>query len=107
MINSESSELKQIVRGNIPPNAYFSGEEHVQMLSLSSPYNKSDAYATTSSPVPSCSVGASIDCASKTSQKYDSITKTLEYFIPKHFHFKTMTQSPRFHAKIAELQAQL
>ena len=23
MINSESSELKQIVRGNIPPNAYF------------------------------------------------------------------------------------
>ena len=28
MINSESSELKQIVRGNIPPN-----EEHVQMFS--------------------------------------------------------------------------
>ena len=23
MINSERSELKQIVRGNIPPNAYF------------------------------------------------------------------------------------
>ena len=33
MINSESSELKQIVWGNIPPNAYFSGEEHVQMFS--------------------------------------------------------------------------
>ena len=33
MINSESSELKQIVRGNIPPSAYFSEEEHVQMFS--------------------------------------------------------------------------
>ena len=33
MINSESSELEQIVRGNIPPNAYFSEEEHVQMFS--------------------------------------------------------------------------
>ena len=33
MINSESSELKQIVQGNIPPNTYFSEEEHVQMFS--------------------------------------------------------------------------
>ena len=32
MINSESSELNQIARGNVPPNAYFS-EEHVQMFS--------------------------------------------------------------------------
>ena len=32
MINSESSELKQIVRGNIPPNTYFSEEEHFQMF---------------------------------------------------------------------------
>ena len=30
MINSENSELKQILWGNIPPNAYFSEEEHVQ-----------------------------------------------------------------------------
>ena len=31
MIKSESSELMQKVRGNIPPNAYlFSEEEHVQ-----------------------------------------------------------------------------
>ena len=37
MINSESSELKQIVRGNIPPNAYFSEEEHVQMFSGACP----------------------------------------------------------------------
>ena len=35
MINSKNSELiySQIVRGNIPPNAYFSEEEHVQMFS--------------------------------------------------------------------------
>ena len=42
------------------------------------------------------------------SQKnYDTIAKTLEYLIHKHFLFKTMTQIPRFHAKTAELQAQL
>ena len=37
MINSESSEFKQIARGNIPPNAYFSEEEHVQMFSGACP----------------------------------------------------------------------
>ena len=37
MINSESSELKQIVRGNIPPNAYFSEEEHVRIFSGACP----------------------------------------------------------------------
>ena len=38
MINSESSELlKQIVWGNIPPNTYFSEEEHVQMFSGACP----------------------------------------------------------------------
>ena len=36
MINSKSSELEQIVQGNIPPNAYFS-EEHVQMFSGACP----------------------------------------------------------------------
>ena len=35
------------------------------------------------------------------SQKYDKIAKTLEYLIHKHFLFKTMTQTPRFHTKIA------
>ena len=49
MINSESSELEQIVRGNIPPNAYFSEEEHVQ-----------NAYAAISSPIPPCYFGWSI-----------------------------------------------
>ena len=34
MINSESSELKQTIQGNIfPSNAYLSEEEHVQMFS--------------------------------------------------------------------------
>ena len=33
MINSENSELKQTVWGNIPPNAYFAEEKHVQMFS--------------------------------------------------------------------------
>ena len=45
MINRENSELKQIERGNTPPNAYFLEEERVQMSSswcLPSPYNKSD-----------------------------------------------------------------
>ena len=37
MINSESSDLKQIVWGNIPPNTYFSEEEHVQMFSGACP----------------------------------------------------------------------
>ena len=37
MINSDSSELKQIVRGNIAPNAYFSEEEHAQMFSGTGP----------------------------------------------------------------------
>ena len=37
MINSESSKLKQIVRGNTPPNAYFSEEEHIQMFSGACP----------------------------------------------------------------------
>ena len=37
MINSESSELKQIVRGDIPPNANFSEEEHAQMFSGACP----------------------------------------------------------------------
>ena len=32
-MNSGSSELKQIVRGNTPSNAYFSEEDHVQMFS--------------------------------------------------------------------------
>ena len=33
-----SRELKQIVRGNIPPNVYFfSEEEHVQMFSGACP----------------------------------------------------------------------
>ena len=41
------------------------------------------------------------------SQKYNKIAKMLEYLIHKHFLFKTMTQTPRFHIKIAELQAQL
>ena len=36
MINNESSELKQIVQGNTPPNTYFS-EEHVQMFSGACP----------------------------------------------------------------------
>ena len=43
----------------------------------------------------------------KMSQKYDKKAKTLEYLIHKYFLFKTMTQMPRFHAKTAELQAQL
>ena len=33
MINSASSELKQIVWGSIPPNVHLSKEEHVQMFS--------------------------------------------------------------------------
>ena len=37
MINSENSELKQIVWGNIPPNTYFSKEGHVQMFSGACP----------------------------------------------------------------------
>ena len=37
MINSENSELKQIVRVNIPPNAYFSEEKHLQMFSGACP----------------------------------------------------------------------
>ena len=41
------------------------------------------------------------------SQKYDKIAKTLEYLIHKHFLFKTVTQTTLFHAKTAELQAQL
>ena len=36
MINSENSELKQIVQGNVPPTAYFFEEEHVQMFSICS-----------------------------------------------------------------------
>ena len=42
MINSKNSELiySQIVRGNIlPPNAYFSEEEHVQMFSGTCPHH--------------------------------------------------------------------
>ena len=37
MINSKSSELKQIERGHIPPHVYFSEEEHVQMFSGACP----------------------------------------------------------------------
>ena len=37
MINSENSEFKQIVLGNIPPNAYFSKEDHAQMFSGACP----------------------------------------------------------------------
>ena len=37
MINSESSEVKQVVWGNIPPNAFFPEEEHVQMFSGACP----------------------------------------------------------------------
>ena len=111
MINSESSEFKQ---GNIPPNAYFS-EEHVQnnvQWCLPSPYNKSDAYATIISPIPPCYFGwhpQAVQCLiiGKMSQKYDKIAKMLEYLIHKHFLFKTMTQTPRFHTKTAEMQAQL
>ena len=33
MINSESSELKQIVWGSIPPNVHLSKEQPVQMFS--------------------------------------------------------------------------
>ena len=57
MINSESSELKQIVRGNIPPNAYFSEEEHVQMFSDAYPRHITKAI---SSPIPPCYFGWSI-----------------------------------------------
>ena len=42
MINSESSELKQIVRGSIP-NVYFSEEEHVQMFSGACPRHTTKA----------------------------------------------------------------
>ena len=55
MINSESSELKQIVRGKIPLNAYFSEEEHVQMFSGACSRHITKAMLT--------SVGASIGCA--------------------------------------------
>ena len=34
MINSESSELKQIIRGNIPPNAYFFPKKSMFKCSL-------------------------------------------------------------------------
>ena len=44
MINSESSELKQIVRGDIPPNAYFSEEEHVQISSGACPRPRSRSW---------------------------------------------------------------
>ena len=37
MTNSKSSELKQIVQGNILPNVYVSEEEHVQMFSGACP----------------------------------------------------------------------
>ena len=37
MINIENNEFKQIVRGNTPPNAYFSEEDHVQMFSGACP----------------------------------------------------------------------
>ena len=43
MINSESSELKQIAWVNIPPNAYFSEEEHVQMFSCACPHHVTKA----------------------------------------------------------------
>ena len=41
------------------------------------------------------------------SPKYEKIAKIDKYLIHKHFLFKTMAQMPRFHAKTAELQAQL
>ena len=59
MINSENSELKQIVRGNIPPNVYFSEEEHVQMFSGTCPRHVTKAMFR-AMLVP---VGASIGCA--------------------------------------------
>ena len=43
MINSESSELKQIVQGHIPPNTYFSEEEYVQMFSGACPRHTTKA----------------------------------------------------------------
>ena len=63
MINSESSELEQIVRGNIPPNAYFSEEEHVQMFSGACPRHITKAMLGAMPSHLVTSVGASIDCA--------------------------------------------
>ena len=43
MINSKTSELKQIARGNILPNAYFFEEEHFQMFSGFCPHHMTKA----------------------------------------------------------------
>ena len=74
MINSGSSELKQIVRGNIPPNVYFSEEEHVQMFSGACPRHITKAMLRAMLMprqfLPShliTSVGASIGCADASS----------------------------------------
>ena len=66
MINSDSSELKQVVRGNIPPNAYFSEEEHVPMFIGACPRHITKAMlramlnATIGSPIPPCYFGWNI-----------------------------------------------
>ena len=57
MINSENSELKQTVRGNIPSNAYFAEEKHVQMFSGACTHHMTKAI---SSPIPPCYFGWSI-----------------------------------------------
>ena len=63
MISSESSEPKQIVWGNIPPNAYFSEEEHVQMFSGACPRHITKVMLRAVLSHLVTSVGASIDCA--------------------------------------------
>ena len=106
MINSESSELKQIVWGNTSKCIFFWRRacSNVQWC-LPLPYNKSDAYAMISSPIPPCYFGRSIQRLCNASQSVKWV-KTLDYLIHKHFLFKTMTQMPRFQAKTTELQAQ-
>ena len=100
MINSENSELKQIVWGNIPSNVYFPKEGHVQMFSGACPRHITKAMLRVM-------LRAMLRVIGKMRQKYDKIAKTLEYLMHKHFLFKMMTQMPRFHLKPTELQAQL
>ena len=80
MINSENSELKQIVCGNIPPNAYLSEEEHVEMFSGACPCHITKAMLramlTISSPIPPCYFGWSTHRLYNASQSVKRVRNT-------------------------------